>query len=287
MKDRPLEAISDALKCKCDALKSLGRNTEFLQCAEDNNKLWAMARGPVHPSTIEASHYFLEALMHNKEYHDAEVFARTLWEIIHSIDIEHVDNILLLDKRQTYLAMSSNMLALAIFKLAESGGIPAEEKQKAGEEAIARARECLEVTVQAVGPQNASVAASMAVLADVLAYFLDTNEETESLRLYEQAIAIYTRCDGATSIKVGSCKNTLATMYVKRAVRAHIAKVKGQYGAHLELAVPIFREAGWIFRALNLPDRADAAFGDAYVMEDQLRQVAEKAAAEAAAALRR
>ena len=76
-------------------------------------------------------------------------------------------------------------------------------------------------------------------------------------------------------------------MYVKRAVRAHIAKVKGQYGAHLELAVPIFREAGWIFRALNLPDRADAAFGDAYVMEDQLRQVAEKAAAEAAAALRR
>ena len=84
MKKRPLEAISDAQSCKCITLQSMDRHAESLQCAKDKYNLWAMARGPAHPSTIEAAFYLINALLHNNEYEDAEFYARTLWSIISS-----------------------------------------------------------------------------------------------------------------------------------------------------------------------------------------------------------
>ena len=269
MKKRPLEAISQALACKCTALQEMGRDVESLLCAKDKYNLWAMVRGPAHPSTIDAAFYLIDALLHNNEYEDANLFAHTLWEIIHTNN--HVDNDIPGEERQEYVAMAAILLAQAIYRLTESGGIPPEEKQKAGEEAIARAREALEIRIQLHGTESECVSIVMGALADVLGYFNDGGDD-EVLRLYQQAIAIGNRVCGSTSGIVGAHESNLGVTYCRRAAKAHAADDLDQYVANLQLALPHFHEAARIYRVINHIGDADSALRKVAQVEENMRQ---------------
>ena len=282
MKKRPLEAISDALGYKCQALKYLGRYPESLQCAKDNYNLWALARGPAHPMTIQAAFYLIESLLFNEEYEDAELYARTLWEIIHTNN--HRDNDIPGDKREEYVAKASGLLAQATYRLAESGGIPPEEMQQAGEEAIARARQSLEIRIQLYGTESTQVAMIMGVLAGVREYFNDNDDEV--LGLYQQSIAIYTRESGSTSMNVGTSMYNLGAAYCNRADKAHASNDLDREQANLELALPRYREAARIYTAINHTQWATSSLRDVVDIDQRLRQlgiVREAAEAEAKA----
>ena len=270
MKKRPLEDISEALALKCGALQDLDRYAESLQCAKDKYNLWAIARGPAHPSTIDAAFYLIECLLHNNEYEDAHLFAHTLWEIIHTN--HHVVNDIPGDKRQRYVACAAGLLAKAILKLTQSGGIPPEEKQKAGELAIARARQSLEIRTQLHGAESEYVATASGGLADVLDYFNDGIDNGEVFRLYEQAIAISTQLEGDTSINVGTFQYNFGTAYGRRVERALAVNDLERYVANLELALPHFREAAGIFSGLNHMDHAEKALRAVVDVEKKLHQ---------------
>ena len=270
MKKRPLEAISDALACKCAALQYMDRQAESLQCAKDKYNLWAMARGPAHPSTIDAAFILIDALLHNKEYEDAHLFAHTLWEIIHTNN--HVDNDIPGDKRQSYVARAAELLSSSTYRLAESGGIPQEEKQQAGAEAIARARQSVEIHTQLNGAENSRVAGAMCSLADVLDYFNDDRDD-EVLRLYQQSIAIETRVCGSTTINVGVFVSNLGNAYYRRAGKARAAMDLDREQANLELALPHYREAARTYRAVNHVVAADLTLRKVAEVEEKLRQV--------------
>ena len=268
MKKRPLEVISLALEHKCQALKYLARYAEALQCAKDKYNLWALARGPAHPLTIDAAFYLIECLLHNKEYEDAELYARTLWEISHTNN--HRDNDIPGDKRAGYVAMAADLLAQAIFRWVESGGIPPGEKQQAGEEAIARARQALEIYTQLHGTESRQAAVAMCGLSNVLDYFND-NDDDEVLRLLEQGIAVEARVAGRTSRNVGARVNALGVAYDNRARRAHAANDRERCVANLELALPHFREAARVCIALNHTDAANSALSMVVDIESKLR----------------
>ena len=269
MKIRPLEAISDALSIKCASLNHLGRDVESLQCAKDKYNLWALARGPAHPSTIHAAFYLINALLLNNEYEDAEFYARSLWEIIHTNN--HVDNDIPGDKWQQYVAIAAELLARAIHRWAEMGGIPPEEKQKAGEEATARAREALEIHTQLQGTESGRVATAMCVLANVLDYFSDSRDD-EILRLYQQSITVHTRINGRTTLNVASNERSLGNVYHRRATKARAANDLDGEQANLELALPHYREAARIFQAINDEDSASGALSYVLDVEEKLRQ---------------
>ena len=280
MKKRPLQDISDALSWKCHSLKFLDRHAEALQCAKDKYNMWAMARGPAHPLTIHAAFYLIECLIHNKEYEDAALFARTLWEIIHTNN--HRDNEIPADRRQKYVANSAELLATAIFRLAESGGIPPEEKQKAGEEAIARARQAVEIYRQEYGSESVKVGGALGALADVLQCFKGDNDD-EALGLYQQANAIHTRVYGRMSVNVGAGEFNLGETYYQRARRAAVANVLDKCVGSLKLALPHFHEAARIYRATNHLDSARNSLGRVVEIDKKLREA--EAAAIAAASV--
>ena len=269
MKKRPLEAISDALSFNCAALQNLGRYTEALQCAKDKYNLWAMARGPAHPSTIDAAFYLIDALLHNNEYDDAYHFAHTLWEIIHTNN--HVDNDIPADKRQKYVASAAQLLSSATYRLAESGGIPLKEKQQAGELAITRARQSVEIYTQLFGAESQLVAGAMSNLASVLEYFSNSGDD-EVLRLYQQSIANHTRLRRSTSRNVGVIEYNLGIAYYRRAEKALAANDLDQYVANLQLALPHFHEAARIYRVINHIGDADSALRKVAQVEENMRQ---------------
>ena len=78
MKDRPVEDIDEALRCKYNALAFMGRYREALECAKEWYCLWPTKH--THPPAITASFSLIESCMFNKEYFDAALYARTLWE---------------------------------------------------------------------------------------------------------------------------------------------------------------------------------------------------------------
>ena len=172
-KDRPLEAISEALGMKADALGNMGKFKESLECTKEWHNLWATARGPAHPTTINATFSLIQCLIFNNEFVDAESRSRKLWEIINSNNDE--DNRIPDDKRQLYLARGAGHLAQATYQLAKAGGIPAEELQKAGQEAIALAKKSLEINTEIYGAESAEVVDDMQVLQVVTDYFNVTN----------------------------------------------------------------------------------------------------------------
>ena len=284
MKKRPLESVSEGLSIKCTVLQELDRNVEFLQCAKDKYNLWALARGPAHPKTIDAAFFLINALSLNKEDEDAYFFAHTLWEIIHTNN--HVDNDIPGEQRQDYVAIAAEMLAKATYQWAESGGIPPEEKQKAGEEAIALARESLEIRIQLYGTENKLAAAAMGSLAQVLDYFSD-NGDDEALSLYQQSIAIQSRVSGSASVNLSGNEFNFGNAYFRRAEKALDANDLEQYAANLELALPHYHEAGRIARAINHNDIADSALRMIADVEERLRKIGiGRAAATAAAPVR-
>ena len=142
----------------------------------------------------------------------------TLWEIINH---KH-DNKIPDDLQQPYIAQGAHFLASATLRLARTGGIPPEEKQKAGQEVIALARRALGIHIQLCGIESIDVANVMCALAEALDHFNDGDDE-EVLRLFEQSKAIYARLHGSLSVNVAIGENRLGNAYCDRAARARTA----------------------------------------------------------------
>ena len=279
--DCPIEVISAALCYKCDALGFLGQFKEALECTKEWYNLWAMERGPAHPNTIEAAFSLIECLIHNDEFVDAELFARTLWEILNSSTHHFEEDRIPDDQRQKYLARGAMEYARAIARLAEAGGIPSEKKKRRGEEAIALARRSLEMCTQLYGAESADVANAMAILATMLDRFDDIDDE--ALCLCMQSNTIYARVQGRLSINTALSEYHLGESYARRADRALTINDLDRCAANLELALPHYREAARIDTAINHMDKADDARGKATAIEEKIRQIAVTRAAKAAA----
>ena len=267
LKDRPLDAISAALSFKCTALGFLGQYREQLECAKEWYCLWTTK--PTDVGAIDAAFFLIESFIHNNEYADAHLYASTLYEIINH---KH-DNKIPDDQRQRYIANGAYFLATATLQLAQDGGIPPGEKQKAGQEAIVLARKALEIHTHLHGIEHAKVANDMCVLAEALEYFNDDDDD-EVLRLFEQSIAIDARVYGSLSVSVAIDEDKLGNTYRNRAKRAHVANDRDHELANLELALTHIREAGRIYRAIGRVDQVDVAARNAVIIEEELRQVA-------------
>ena len=270
LKERRLEtvqAIDAALTCKFNALMFMDRLKEALECAKECYTLWAMNHLR-NPGSINAALVLIQCCLHNQEFEDAERYARHAYFMI----AEMTDNFIPADQQPWFLAEGSRYLALAIFRLTEAGGIPPEEKQIAGKEAITHARKALEINNRLHGTESAKVALGMSVLGDVLDYFKNIDDD-EVPRLFEQAIAIYSRVEGSSSPNVAVAKNKLGIVCNNRADRAKIANDLDRCMANLELALPHFREAARIYRAVNHIDKADQALLDVAQIEENIQLI--------------
>ena len=274
LKDRPVDAISEALRMKCHALGFLGRYREQVECAKEWYCLWNTK--PTDMGAIDAAIALIGSCANNKEYADAVLYASTLYEIINH---KH-DNKIPEDQRQQYIANGAYLLASATLGLARVGGIPPEEKQKAGQEAIALARRALEIHTQLYGTDNSVVANDMGTLAETLGYF-NENEDEESIRLTEQSIATMSRVFGSSSVAVATGEFNLAIKYHGRANKAQAAGDLDRYVTNLELALLHYREAARIYRSIDHVDQANKAAQTIIDIEQKLRQVAARAAAAA------
>ena len=269
LKDRRLETvllINDALTCKFNALNFMARDGEAKECAEERYTLWAMNQMR-NSGSLNAAFALIESCLHNKQYEDAEHYARHAMFMINDM----ADNFIPSDQRSQLLAEGSYYLARAIHEFARAGGIPPEEKQKAGKEAITLARQALKLRTQVFGTTRAQVASDMHALADVLDYFNDVDDD-EILRLYEQAIAIYSRVEGSSSFNVAVGENQLGNSYNHRAKRAYAANDLDRRLVNLELALSHYREAVRIYRAINHVDAAEGVRGNVVNVEMLIRQ---------------
>ena len=270
LKDRRLEtveAINDALLCKFDALQLMDRDREAMECIKECYTLWAMNHLR-NPGSISAALNLIQSCLHNREFEDAEFYARNAMFMI----AEMTDNFIPSDQQPRFLADGSYYLASAICQLARTGGIPPQEKQKAGEEAIAFARKALEIFTQLYGTESAKVAMALCSLADVLDYFNDIDDD-EVLRLLEQSIAIYRRVEGSSSVNVSVGENHLGIAYNRRSSRAYSVNDLDRCMANLELALPHFHEAVRIYRGINLMDKADELLPNVARVEKKIRLI--------------
>ena len=268
LKDRRLEtveAIDSALTCKFDALQRLDRQKEALECIKECYTLWAMNHLR-NPGSMKAALGLIESCIRNKEYEDAERYARHAYFMI----AEMTDNFIPVDQRQRFLADGSFWLARAIYRLAQAAGITAEEKQKAGNEAIELARKALEIHTQLFGTESARVATDMGALADVLDYFNNVDDD-EIFRLREQASAIYRRVEGSLSYNVASGMKNLGIAYHHRAARAEASDDLDRCLSNLELSLSHYSEAARIFSAINHVDLANGALRSVAETEEHIR----------------
>ena len=242
----------------------MGRYVEAHECIKECYSLWAMNHLR-NPGSMKTALALIQSCLHNKEYDDAEHYARHAYFMI----AEMTDNFIPSDQQPWFLAEASRLLALAISKLAQAGGIPPEGKQKAGvppegkqkagEEATTHAREALELHTQLYGAGSIEVAHTMGACADVLGYFNNSDVDTdEVIRLLAEAIVIFSRIE-PMSVNVASGEYNLASTYVSRTNRAYSANDFERCIANMELALPHFREAARIFRANNHVVMADKA----------------------------
>ena len=285
LKDRSLEtvqAIDEALACKVKALIFMSRNREAMECAQELYTLWVMNHVQ-NPGSINAALMLVQCCFHNDEYEDAEYYARHAYFTI----AEMTDNFIPAAERPWFIAIVSYWLAVVILKLAKARGIPPEEKQKAGEEAMALARKALETYSPSGGIGSAKIALIMTALADELDYFNDVDND-EVLRLREQVIVIYRRVEGSSSPNVAAGEENLGAAYKNRGRRAQAVNDLNRYVANLELAHFHYCEAAELFRANNFLDKADMAVFNADEIEINIREIgiARPTTAAAAAATR-
>ena len=253
---RPLEVIEtidDAMSYKYNALKFLNQNKKALECVKERYSLWA-AGNMRHHRMLFAAFPLIDGLILNEEYEQAELIARTAYEMITA----RYGNIIPEDQRQQFLAHGSRLLARATYLLAVSGGIAPEGKQKAGEKAIALARKALEIDTQLYGAGSTHVANCMGTLANVVSYFNKVDDD-EFLRIFEQARAIYSQVHGNLSPNVANCERNLGAEYEARAGRARDANDLDRCVANLELALTHYREERRIFRVINCVEDVDSA----------------------------
>ena len=274
LKDRPVELIDEALNCKYNSLLLMARHREALECAKEWYCLWPTKH--THPPAIRASFAVIESCGFNKEYFDAALYARTLWETITLSRDSHIPDHLL----QEFTARGAKELARALCQLAEHGGMPPEEQQVAGVEAIMLARMALKINTQLFGAMSHQVANSMGTLASILEYFNNIDDD-EVLHLHEQAKTIFARVEGSSSLNVASGDFNLAIAYHNRGRRAYAANDLDRCVANLELALPRYREAARIYQAINYVDMADQAARDVVEIEIMLRDVRDEIAARA------
>ena len=273
LKDRPIEDIDKALKMKCDALGMMAQYKEALECAKERYCMYLTSH--THPPAIEASFQLIQCCIFNKEYFDAALYARTLWETITMSRDSHIPD----DQREEFTARGALELARALLNLAEHGDMPPEEQREAGVEAIMLARKALEIDTQLFGAEGEEVTSDMGALSRLLDYFNDVDDD-EVFRLLEQAKAICVRLQGGSSPNVATDGFNLGNAYYNRAKRAAAALDLDRHVANLELALPRYREAARIFRAINHVDSADKATRNAVNVEEWLQQAAAKKAAE-------
>ena len=280
LKDRRLETvqiINDALTCKYNALQRMARYREAKECAEERYTLWAMNQMR-NPGSIYAAFGLIQSCLHNNEYEDAEHYARHAMFMINDM----ADNFIPSDQRSRFLAEGSYYLAQAIYRLARNGGIPPEEKQKAGEEAIVLARQALELHTQVCGAESNQVAGAMLTLADVLNHFNNVDDD-QVLRLYEQSTAITSRVEGSSSPNVAASEGNLGNVYSSRANKARAANDLDRELANLELALPHLREAVRIYKVNNHVNIADRNQQVVARVEESIRRIGIARAAAGAA----
>ena len=273
---RPLEVImviDDAMRIKFNALNFLGQHAESLECAKERYGLWA-AGYMRHYGMLRAAFPLIESLIHNGEHEQAALIARTAYEMV----INDVDNIIPEGKRQEFLAHGSRLLAEATYRLARSGGIPPDETQKAGEEAISLARKALEIDIQLHGAEGSEAANDMGTLANVLSCFNGVDDD-EILRLHEQGIANCSRVQGRLSPNVAINELNLGHAYDRRGMKAFSSNNLDRCVTNLESALPHYREAERIYRAINQLGPADKAAQCACDVEKNLCRIATTRAA--------
>ena len=269
LKDRRLETVEildNAFALKSDALQRMDRHKEALECAKEHYTLWAMNHMR-NPGMFDAAFGLIQSCIHNREFEDAALYAHTAHEMV----ANDADGIIPSDQRQKLLARGSYWLSQATLFLAQAGGIPPAEMQKAGEEAIALARKALEIHTQLHGTESAEVAMDTTTLAGALNCFNDVDDD-EILRLHEQANAITIRLEGSSSVNVAVGKSNLGNAYYNRTTRACAANDLDRCVANLELALPHYREAARLYRENNHVDKADKALRNVVQTEEDIRK---------------
>ena len=279
LKDRRLEtvqALSDAMGCRFDALNFMARHKEALACIQECYTLWVMNHMR-NPGSVKAALGLIQSCINNGEYEDAKRYADHAIFMIN----DKTDNLIPVDQRPQYLAKGSRLRAQAIYEMAQVGGIPPEEKKKAGELAIASARKALELDIQLFGSEDSYVANDMDILATALDFF-NNEDDDEVLRLQEQSNAITSRVEGRMSSNVAAGVGNLGNAYKNRAQRAATVNDWLRCLTNLELAVPHFREAVRIYRANNHMDSAARNLRTLTEVEEQIRHIGVARAAFAA-----
>ena len=265
LNDCPIEALDDALRLKFNALNFTNRNREALACAQERYCLYLTTH--THPPAIRASFQLIESCIHNKEYEDAALYARTTWETITLSRDSHIpDNLL-----QWFTAQGAFFLARAMLELAQNGDIPPEANQTVGQEAIGLARRALEIHTRMHRLEHADVADDMKLLAHALDYFNDVDDD-EALRLYEQSISITTRVEGSMSANIAAVRYNLGRLYFKRAHRCRTTNGLILVMSNLEKALSHYTEAARIYKAINYTERADDAVLHVANVEELQRQ---------------
>ena len=282
LKDRSLATIQildKALTLKFDALNFMDHNKEALECATERYNMWATTFMR-NPGTIDAASPLIDSLINNGEFDQAHLIASTVHEMaMHPMTHDIPEN-----QQQQCLAQASHQFAHATMMLAQSGGIPPEEEQKVGEEAIALARKAMEINTQLHGANSERVVSDMSTLASVLDHFNDVDDD-EAIRLYEQAIAFRSRTQGSSSVNVAIGKRNLGNVYKNRARRAEASNDLNRFVTNGELALSHYHESARIFRAINHVDNADDVLECAVEVEESIREIriARSAAASSAA----
>ena len=271
LKDRPTEDISTAMRSKFYALNMMNRHKEALECAKEWYCLWLTKH--THPPAIEAGFGLIESCIHNNEFFDAALYARTTWETLTLSRDSHIPD----DKYQQFIAQGAHYLAKATLSLSQCGGFAPEEKREAGQEAITLARRALGIHTQLHGAESYQVAEVMSLLASALDYFNDVDDD-ESIRLFEQSKAIYSRVLGSMSGNVATVEYNLGVAHQNRAESARAANDLDRCITNLELSLPRHREAARIYRANDDMEYADRAAQCAVKVEEWLRAI-ERAAA--------
>ena len=277
LNDRPVEALDDALRCKFNSLNFMDRNREALECAQERYCLYLTRH--THPPVIKASFDLIESCLHNNEFSDAELYARTTWETITLSRDSHIPD----NKRQEITARGAYCLAWAMLELARSGDVPPEANQTVAHEAIGLARRALEIHTQLYGLEHANVAHDVSLLARSLNYFNNVDDD-EVLRLYEQSNSITARVEGRLSVNVAIGANNLAITYRIRADRAREDNNLDREMVDLNLALQNYILAARIYKAVNYTDKADKSSQRAIEIEDRLRQCTTARAGTAASA---
>ena len=270
IKDRRLETVEildDAFSSKFNALQRLNRHREALKCVQESYTMWAMNHMRS-PRMFYAAFGLIQSCIHNNEFEDASLYAHTAHEMV----LKDADGIIPSDQREELLALGCYWLAAATRNLAQAGSIPPEEKQKAGEQAIALARQALEIHTQLYGFENIRVAGDMRILADVLDLFDDADDD-EVLRLYEQSNDITSRLEGRTSVNMAVGNRNLGNAYRRRADRALAGNVLDRCMINLELSRSKFVESSRIHRAIKQEENADNALHRVDQIDKMIRQI--------------